>query len=101
MIEGFDQLLRFQLVIDEEERHQRDAEAGGDAVAVSDQVTPVRAGGEVELDLAGVRASLSTGDEIGLLLYGFHPYYLNNSILSLAPVPVTVSGEISLPLASR
>ena len=74
---------------------------GGDAVAVSDQVTPVRASGEVQLDLAGVRASLSAGDEIGLLLYGFHPYYLNNSILSLAPVPVTVSGSLQLPLASR
>ena len=73
----------------------------GDAVAVSDQVTPVRASGEVPLDLAGVRASLSAGDEIGLLLYGFHPYYLNNSILSLAPVPVTVSGSVQLPLASR
>lgn len=73
----------------------------GDAVAVSDQVTPVRADGTVTLDLAGVRAALSAGDEIGLLLYGFHPYYLNNSILSLAPVPVTVSGSVSLPLLSR
>lgn len=73
----------------------------GDAVAVSDQVTPVRASGSVALDLAGVRAALSAGDEIGLLLYGFHPYYLNNSIFSLAPLPVTVSGSVSLPLVSR
>lgn len=73
----------------------------GDAVAVSDQVTPVRATGSLTLDLVGVRAALSAGDEIGLLLYGFHPYYLNNSILSLAPVPVTVSGTVSLPLVSR
>jgi ABC-2 type transport system ATP-binding protein len=72
-----------------------------DAAAVSDQVTPVRANGEVQLDLAGVRAALTPGDEIGLLLYGFHPYFLNNSILSLAPVPVTVSGEIHLPLVNR
>lgn len=75
--------------------------AAGDAVAVSDQVTPVRASGKVTLDLAGVRAALSAGDELGLLLYGFHPYYLNNSILSLAPVPVTVSGSVSLPLVNR
>lgn len=73
----------------------------GDPVAVSEQVTPVRADGTVTLDLAGVRAALSAGDEIGLLLYGFHPYYLNNSILSLAPVPVNVSGSVSLPLVSR
>ncbi|HEY1077884.1 MAG TPA: CocE/NonD family hydrolase [Fontimonas sp.] len=72
-----------------------------DPAAISDQVTPVRANGEVQLDLAGVRAALNPGDEIGLLLYGFHPYFLNNSILSLAPVPVTVSGEIALPLLSR
>ncbi len=73
----------------------------GDAVAISDQVTPVRASGQVQMDLAGVRAALMAGDEIGVVLYGFHPYYLNNSILSLAPVPVTVSGSVALPLASR
>lgn len=72
-----------------------------DPVAVSDQVTPVRADGEVRLDLAGVRAALNPGDEIGLLLYGFHPYFLNNSILSLAPVPVRVSGDVALPLLDR
>ncbi len=72
-----------------------------DPATVSDQVTPVRANGDIQLDLVGVRAALNPGDEVGLLLYGFHPYFLNNSILSLAPVPVAVSGEVRLPLLSR
>lgn len=73
----------------------------GDAVTINDQVTPVRAAGNVELDLVGVREVLQPGDEVGLLLFGFHPYFLNNALLSLAPVPVTVTGSVSLPLQVR
>lgn len=73
----------------------------GDVQTVSEQVLPVLARGEQTLDLIGVRTRLQAGDELGLVIFGFHPYYANNSLLSLAPVPVQVSGTVNLPILVR
>lgn len=65
---------------------------------INDQVLPVRGSGNLSVEMVGVTEVVEPGDEVGLMLYGFHPYYLNDSLLALAPLPITISGSISLPL---
>ncbi len=69
--------------------------------AVNDQVIPVRGSGNLSIEMVGVNEQIEIGDEVGLMLYGFHPYYLNDSLLALAPLPIAVSGSLSLPVSAN
>lgn len=71
---------------------------GGRVELINDQVLPVTGTGERAVDLAGVSRRVHGGDTLGLMVYGFHPYFLNRSLLEVTPAAVTVSGQVSLPL---
>lgn len=73
----------------------------GRVFAVNDQVIPVRGSGNLSIEMVGVNEQIEIGDEVGLMLYGFHPYYLNDSLLALAPLPISVSGSLSLPVSAN
>lgn len=70
--------------------------ARGRVELVNDQLAPLRGLGDHTLELVGVSAQLSAGDELGLLVFTFHPQYATS--YTLLPTPVTVSGRVSLPL---
>jgi hypothetical protein len=72
--------------------------SGGRTELINEQLRPLVGPGQRVLDLVGVSRRVQAGDTLGLMLYGFHPYFLNRSLLQLAPAPVTVSGTVSLPL---
>ncbi len=63
---------------------------------LNDQVLPLRGVGSRQTELIGVSTRLNHGDQVGLMLYGFHPQYT----LSFSRVPSTVqlSGTVELPL---
>lgn len=66
------------------------------AVLVNQQVRPVRGTGERRIELNGISRKLQPGDEVGLLVYGYHPQYLAS--FTLAGAELTVSGDIGLPI---
>lgn len=56
---------------------------------IDDQLTPLRGFGEHDLDMTGIAERLSKNDEVGLLIFGFHPQY-----------PVTFSRDLLVPASS-
>lgn len=72
---------------------------GGEVDLLNDQLAPLRGLGSHTLDLVGVSAQLTNGDDLGLLIYTFHPQYATS--YTLLPTPVTVSGEVALPLHAK
>ena len=56
---------------------------------IDDQLTPLRGFGDYDLDMTGVAERLSKDDEVGLLIFGFHPQY-----------PVTFSRDLLVPASS-
>ena len=42
---------------------------------LNDQVLPLRGVGSRQTELIGVSTRLNHGDQVGLMLYGFHPQY--------------------------
>lgn len=66
---------------------------------INDQIAPLRGSGEFEQQLVGVTQHLQAGDEVYLMLYGFHnQYYLS---FNRVPQVVTLSGDVRLPLFDR
>jgi ABC-2 type transport system ATP-binding protein len=61
-----------------------------------DQVLPMRGTGQRATELVGVSTQLHFGDEVGLMLYGFHPQYTLG--FSRLPSAVRVQGKVDLPL---
>ncbi len=70
---------------------------GSDAQLINDQVLPVSGTGIKAVELIGVSETVESGDTLGLIVYGFHPYYLNVAAVAQAPVPATVFGTVSVP----
>lgn len=66
---------------------------------VDDQVKPVRGlQQQAAVELVGIAEELAAGDELALLVYGFHPQYPASwSRDALVPL-VNVSGSVQLPL---
>jgi len=64
---------------------------------LDDQVSPLRGAGDHQQDLVAVSARLLPGDTVGLLIYGFHPQYLN--ALTLHPGAFRLRGRVALPIA--
>jgi ABC-2 type transport system ATP-binding protein len=61
-----------------------------------DQILPMRGIGARETELIGISTQLRSGDEVGLMLYGFHPQYtLGFSRITSA---VNLTGTVQLPL---
>jgi ABC-2 type transport system ATP-binding protein len=61
-----------------------------------DQILPMRGTGARQTELIGVSTQLRSGDQVGLMLYGFHPQYaLGFSRITSA---VNLTGKVQLPL---
>jgi ABC-2 type transport system ATP-binding protein len=70
---------------------------------LDNQLTPVRGVGMHTLDMTGIAASVAPGDQLALLIYGEEDQYDATgsiNIASPAVVPVTVTGNVYLPLTS-
>lgn len=67
---------------------------------VDDQLTPVRGFGEHKLDMNGVAERLNEGDELALLIYGFHAQFPVTWSRDVFVPAANVSGSIKLPILS-
>jgi ABC-2 type transport system ATP-binding protein len=61
-----------------------------------DQILPMRGTGERQTELIGTSIQLRSGDQVGLMLYGFHPQYTLG--FSRVPSAVNLTGTVQLPL---
>ncbi len=65
---------------------------------VDGQITPVRGFGPHQLDMNGIAERLNPGDELALLIYGFHAQFPITWSRDLLVPAVNVSGTLQLPL---
>ena len=72
--------------------------AGGDFRLINDQVLPIRGSGLLAQEMIGVSDTVAAGDTIGLMVYGFHPYFTHLASIAQPPLPALVSGTVDLPL---
>ena len=63
---------------------------------LQDQILPLRGVGTHSTELIGISTHLQHGDEVGLMLYGFHPQYTLS--FSRLPSVVNLRGTVQLPL---
>lgn len=63
---------------------------------LQDQILPLRGVGTHSTELIGISTRLQHGDEVGLMLYGFHPQYTLS--FSRLPSAVSLRGTVQLPL---
>ena len=70
--------------------------SGGATILLNKQVRPIRGAGRRSLELNGVSHRLHAGDELGLMVYGYHPQYLAS--FSAIPGRIAVRGRIALPI---
>src|SRR5690606_4523709 len=63
---------------------------------LNDQIQPIRGVGTKQLELVGISRQLRFGDQVGLMVYGFHPQYAAS--FSKLPSSVKVTGKVQLPL---
>ena len=71
-------------------------DASESAELVNKQVRPVRGTGKQRVEFNGISRELETGDEVGLMVYGFHPQYLAS--FSTIPGVLDITGDIGLPI---
>ena len=71
--------------------------AGGDFTLINDQVLPIRGSGLVAQEMIGVSDAVAAGDTIGLMVYGFHPYFTHVASIAQPPLPAVISGTVDLP----
>ncbi|MEK6789068.1 MAG: alpha/beta fold hydrolase [Pseudomonadota bacterium] len=65
---------------------------------LDEQVTPVRGLGTHDVRMVGVADALADGEELGLLVYGYHLQYLTSISRDLLVPAVTISGTVDVPL---
>ncbi|MES1930848.1 peptidase S15 [Salinisphaera dokdonensis CL-ES53] len=65
---------------------------------IDDQLTPLRGFGTHDLDMTGVAERLSAGDEVGVLIYGFHPQYPISFSRDLFVPASTINGNVEIPI---
>ena len=65
---------------------------------IDDQLTPLRGFGSHDLDMTGIAERLSEGDELGLLIYGFHPQYPVSFSRDLLVPASTINGSVQIPI---
>ncbi|HEY0974574.1 MAG TPA: PKD domain-containing protein [Solimonas sp.] len=71
---------------------------GGAWQIIDDQLTPVRGLGRHTLELVGVGERLRQGDELALLVYGYHPQYLLSFSRDATVAAINVEADVELPL---
>ncbi|MEQ1438667.1 CocE/NonD family hydrolase [Fontimonas sp. SYSU GA230001] len=67
---------------------------------IDDQITPVRGFGSHTIEMNGIAERLAEGDELALLIYGFHAQYPVTWSRDLFVPAVNLSGTVQLPLLS-
>lgn len=65
---------------------------------LDDQLTPVRGLGSHDMRMVGIAEALADGEELGLLVYGYHLQYFSSISRDLLVPAVTVSGTVDVPL---
>jgi cephalosporin-C deacetylase-like acetyl esterase len=65
---------------------------------IDDQLTPVRGLGEKIVEMVGVGERLAQGDELALLIYGYHPQYIASYSRDVSIPVVNVEADLKLPL---
>ncbi len=65
---------------------------------LDDQLTPVRGLGTHDMRMVGIAEALADGEELGLLVYGYHLQYFTSISRDLLVPAVTVSGTVDVPL---
>ncbi len=65
---------------------------------VDDQLTPVRGFGTHTLPMTAIAERLAEGDELALLIYGFHAQYPISWSRDVSIPATTISGHVNLPL---
>jgi len=71
---------------------------------LDNQLTPIRGVGEHDVDMTGIAARIAPGDQLALLIFGEEDQYDATGSLNLAApavVPVTVSGNVWVPLLNN
>lgn len=71
---------------------------GGNAQLINDQVLPITGTGSLLVEMIGVSEQVNSGDTLGLMVYGFHPYFLHGAAIAQPPLPTGLAGTIDLPL---
>ncbi|MGK0306163.1 MAG: ABC-2 type transport system ATP-binding protein [Gammaproteobacteria bacterium] len=61
-----------------------------------EQILPMRGTGARQTELIGTSTQLQSGDQVGLMLYGFHPQYTLG--FSRIPSAINLTGTVQLPL---
>lgn len=65
---------------------------------VDDQITPVRGFGKHSIRMNGIGERLAEGDELALLIYGFHAQFPITWSRDVLVPAMTVEGSVALPL---
>jgi len=65
---------------------------------IDDQLTPLRGFGEHAGDMSGIAERLAEGDQLALLVYGFHAQYPVTWSRDLFVPALNVTGSVQLPL---
>ncbi|MDC0664146.1 alpha/beta hydrolase [Marinobacter sp. SS21] len=66
---------------------------------VDDQIQPVRGlKQDANIELVGIAEHLAAGDELALLVYGYHPQYLESGSRDALVPFVNLSGTVQLPV---
>ena len=64
---------------------------------MDDQITPMRGFGLHELDMNGISVRLAEGEEVALLVYGFHPQFPVSWSRDVLVPASSISGHVQLP----
>jgi len=65
---------------------------------IDDQITPVRGFGLHEIDMNGIGVRLAEGEEVALLVYGFHAQFPVSWSRDLLVPASTIGGSLQLPI---
>jgi ABC-2 type transport system ATP-binding protein len=65
---------------------------------IDDQITPVRGFGAHQIEMNGIAERLAPGEEIGLLVFGFHAQFPISWSRDLVLPAMGLSGSVQLPL---
>ena len=72
----------------------------GDAAPrlIDDQLTPLRGLGNHQVDMVGVADALQEGEELGLLVYGYHLQYLSSMSRDVLVPAISLTGTVQVPV---
>ncbi len=65
---------------------------------IDDQLTPLRGLGQHQVEMVGVAEALEEGEQLGLLVYGYHLQYLSSLSRDVLVPAVTLEGTVQVPV---